>query len=95
MDELNPQDPKRRDMQPPIPTHPPDPAERGDEEKVAGAAKPDNPNESTLHSVGLSPGEAVDPGVGGPGLGVAPQEGHPAGERDQQTRAGDDRGRTG
>lgn len=92
---MDEQDPKRREMQPPIPTHPPDPAARGDEEKVVGSAKPESPNESKLHSVGLSPGEPIDAGVGGPGLGEAPQEGNAAGVRDQETRADADRGRTG
>lgn len=91
---MDEQDPKRREMQTPIPTHPPDPAERGDEEKVAGA-KPGNPNASTLHSVGLAPGEPVDPGVGGPGLGQAPQDGNAAGVRNQQTRSDDSAGKTG
>jgi hypothetical protein len=86
---MDEQDPKRHDMQPPIPTHPPDPAEKGDEEKVVGSAKPGNPNDSKLHSVGLAPGEPIDPGVGGPGLGQAPQEGNAAGARDQETRADD------
>ena len=92
---MDEQDPKRREMQPPIPTHPPDPAARGDEEKVVGSAKPQSPNESKLHSVGLAPGEAIDAGVGGPGLGEAPQEGNAAGVRDQETRVDDNRGRTG
>jgi hypothetical protein len=92
---MDEQDPKRREMQAPIPTHPPDPAERGDEEKVVGSAKPASPNESTLHSVGLAPGAAIDAGVGGPGLGQAPQDDNAAGVRDQQTRTDADRGRTG
>lgn len=88
---MNEQDPARHHMQPPIPTHPPDPAEKGDEEKIVGA-KPDAADDSTLHSVGLSAGQAIDPAVGGPGLGQAPQESNAAGTRNEQTRAKDDLG---
>lgn len=89
---MNEQDPARHHMQPPIPTHPPDPAEKGDEEKIVGA-KPDQADDPTLHSIGLSAGQAMDPGVGGPGLGQPPQESNAAGTRDEQTRVDDAAGR--
>ena len=38
-DKLDPQDPQRHDMQPPIPTHPPDPAAAGDADTIARPAK--------------------------------------------------------
>lgn len=81
---MNEQDPARREMQPPIPTHPPDPAANGDEEKIVGAPKDEQ--DSTLHSVGLAPGAPLDPGVGGPGLGQAPSDQDAAGQRVRDTR---------
>ncbi|MFP5390780.1 MAG: hypothetical protein ACLGI6_04425 [Gammaproteobacteria bacterium] len=86
---MNEQDPARHNMQPPLPTHPPDPNAAGDADKIVPDAKPGTPNDSKLHSVGLAPGQPVD-NVGGPGLGDAPAaSGHPATERDQATRADD------
>jgi hypothetical protein len=66
---MNEQDPARRHMQPPIPTHPPDPAAAGEADKVAGDTTPQDP---TLHSEGLAGGKPLD-NVGGPGLGQPPQ----------------------
>ena len=73
------QDPSRRDMQPPLPTHPPAPPE-SDADKVAGKPKPLNDNDTSLHSMGLPPGQPMD-GAGGPGLGQASGEGNTAGKR--------------
>jgi hypothetical protein len=93
-DKLDPQDPHRREIQPPIPTHPPDPLAKGDADKVVGPAEPgDDPKVST----GISSGAPRDQ-AGGPGLGEPPAAGgaqSPATIRDRDTRAEDQQDRTG
>ena len=53
--------------QPPIPTHPPDPAARGDADKVVGEEVLQTPDYNAPPSEGSikSTGPAMDPGVGG------------------------------
>ena len=98
-DKLDPQDPHRRDLQPPIPTHPPDPIAAGDADKVVGPDKPDrDPNDPPHVNTAISSGPVYDE-VGGAGLGKAPGEGDEAGERpatarDRDTRAVDQQDRT-
>lgn len=93
-DKLDPQDPQRREIQPPIPTHPPDPLAKGDAGKVVGPAEPgDDPKVSTAISSGAPMDQA-----GGPGLGEPPAAGgtqSPATIRDRDTRAEDQQDRTG
>ncbi|MDQ1924329.1 hypothetical protein [Massilia pseudoviolaceinigra] len=95
---MDEQDPKRRDMQPPIPTHPPDPAAAGDADKVAGPAGAVRSGPAAPGGTGLGSGPAID-NAGGAGLGTAPGEtsgAHtPAGQRDQDTRADDLQDRRG
>lgn len=71
---MNEQDPDRRKMQPPIPSHMPDTVKPGDENKVAGddpVPGPD-PGKRPAGSPGLGSGHAIDEGVGGAGLGTPP-----------------------
>jgi hypothetical protein len=86
---MDEQDPKRRDMQPPIPTHLSDTAPPEDEDKIAGGAPVSGrkPGDPPSGSPGLASGHAADEGVGGAGLGKAPGDGD-AGTRDQDTKAG-------
>lgn len=89
-DKLDPQDPARHDMQPPIPTHPPDALAAGDVDKVVGADKPPLDSNAPPHSSGISSGPAIDQ-LGGAGLGMAPGEGSAEGERPATTRDRDRR----
>ena len=99
-DKLDPQDPARRAMQPPIPTHPPDPAAAGDADKIVGPDKPQqDPNAPPHVNTAIGSGPAIDQ-VGGAGLGMAPGEAgaddeKPATARDRDTRAADQQDRTG
>lgn len=59
---------------PTIPTHPPDPAERGDEDKVVGkpgAVHDADYNDPPPEGAGKSTGQPLD-NVGGAGLGKPP-----------------------
>lgn len=60
--------------QPPIPTHPADPAAKGDADKVVGEPALQTPDYNAPPSEGAikSTGPAADPGVGG-ALGQPPQ----------------------
>jgi hypothetical protein len=95
----DPQDPERMHMQPPIPTHPPDPQTTADADKVVASAQPAGAsNDPPIASTGLGSGPVVD-AVGGAGLGQAPgaaAEGErPATTRDRDVRAVDQQDRTG
>jgi hypothetical protein len=95
-DKLDPQDPHRRELQPPIPTHPPDPLAAGEADKVV-PKKPDrDPYEPPHEYSAISSGPPIDQ-VGGPGLGKAPGDvgkETPATTRDRDTRAVDQPDRT-
>ena len=69
-------DPSRQDIQPPIPTHPADPAEAGDADKVVGGPSLSDrqPGEPASRPSQIPTGPDYDH-VGGPGLGVAPEDG--------------------
>lgn len=93
-DQLDPQAPGRREMQPPIPTRPPNPAEAGETDKVVAPAKPPgDPNAPPHANTAIGSGPLYDE-VGGPGLGQAPGEGDAAGTRDRDTRAVDQQDQT-
>jgi hypothetical protein len=86
---LDPQDPHRKEIQPPIPTHPPDPAAAGDADKVVGPATPErDPDSPPLQNTGIGSGPSIDEEVGGAGLGKVPGDGDAA-ARDRDTRAED------
>ena len=96
-DKLDPQDPARRDMQPPIPTHPPDPSAAGDADKIVDT-QPDtrDPDAPAPVNTGIGSGPVYD-AVGGAGLGMAPGEAddeRPATTRDRDTRAIEQQDRT-
>jgi hypothetical protein len=98
-DKADPLDPHRRELQPPIPTHPPDPCAAGEPYKVV--PPPDtpeyDPNDPRFVNAGLGSGPPIDQ-VGGPGLGKPPgdcSEEKPATKRDRDTRAVDQQDRTG
>ena len=97
-DKLDPQDPERHNMQPPIPTHPPDPLAAGDADKVVGPDKPDeDPNTPPHVNTAIGSGPPMDQ-VGGAGLGKAPGENsdeHAATTRSRDSRAVDQQDRTG
>jgi hypothetical protein len=97
VDRLDPQDPQRHQMQPPIPTHPPDPGAAGDADKVVGPDKPStDPNAAPHVNTAIGSGPSFDQ-VGGAGLGKAPGESrdeHPATTRARDTRAVDQQDRT-
>lgn len=82
-DKLDPQDPQRKEMQPPIATHLPDTIDVADADKVAAA--PPGQREP-VQATGLGSGAAIDEQVGGAGLGQAPGAGA-AGERAIDVRA--------
>jgi hypothetical protein len=84
-DKLDPQDPHRREMQPPIPTHLPDTIDVADADKVAGP--PPTAHDPDLNT-GIASGHSIDEEVGGAGLGKAPGDGDAA-ARDRDTRADD------
>lgn len=99
-DKLDPQDSARRDMQPPIPTHPPDPLAAGEAGKVVRPNQPPQEQNPPPHgSTGAGSKPALDP-VGGAGLGMALGEALVAGEkpataRERDTHALDQQERTG
>lgn len=97
-DKLDPQDRQRREMQPPIPTHPPDPLAAGDADKVAGPDKPGADRNAAPHvNAAIGSGPSID-NVGGAWLGKAPGESgdeHAATTRARDTRAIDQQDRTG
>jgi hypothetical protein len=70
----NNQDADGRLRQNPIPTHPADPARRGEDDKVVGEAAPQTPDYNAPPPPGAvkSTGQAADPGVGG-ALGQPPK----------------------
>jgi hypothetical protein len=87
------EDEKRREIQPGIPTRPPDPALAGDEEKVVGGPPLSgrNPNDPPLVNTGISSGAPLDQ-VGGAGLGMPPgqgTEGTPAATQAKENKADD------
>jgi hypothetical protein len=90
-DKLDPQDPHRREMQPPIPTHIPDTINTADADKVAAPA-PEHRDPDL--NTGIGSGPAIDEEVGGAELGKAPGDGDVA-ARDRDTRAEDVLDRTG
>jgi hypothetical protein len=93
-DKLDPQDPHRKEIQPPIPTQLPDTIDPGDADKVAGPATPErDPNSPAHQNTGIGSGPSVDEEVGGAGLGKAPGDGGAA-ERDRDTRTQDQLDRT-
>lgn len=91
---MHTEDLKRKQVGPGIPTHPPDPAAAGDQDKIVadeqvvhGADYNQPPPEGAAKSMGTP----LDEQVGGPGLGLPPEgQGGAAGTRDRDTRAGDD-----
>lgn len=99
-DKLDPLDPKRREIQPPIPTRPPDPLAKGEVDKVVGPDKPPGDLTDPPHVyTGAAPGPSIDQ-VGGPELGEPPENGDagagtPAAKRDREIRAEDQQDRTG
>jgi hypothetical protein len=92
-DKLDPQAPGRREMQPPIHTHPPDAMDAAAAEKVAGPGQPEgDPDAPRQVSTAVGSGPALDPQVGGAGLGRPPadaSEEAPANTRDRDIRAVD------
>ncbi|MET0855825.1 MAG: hypothetical protein ABWY27_03660 [Telluria sp.] len=84
-DKLDPQDPQRKEMQPPIATQLPDTIDVADADKVA--APPPEQGDTVL-STGIGSGAAIDEQVGGAGLGKSPGD-DAAGERARDTRADD------
>ncbi|RJG15546.1 hypothetical protein [Massilia cavernae] len=84
---MDEQDPKRKNMQPPIPSHLPDQAPKEDEEKIAGTDQVPGhgPHDKPLAgSPGLASGPKMD-NVGGAGLGKAPGDGDST-TRDRDTK---------
>jgi hypothetical protein len=92
-DKLDPQAPGRREMQPPIHTHPPDAMDAAAAEKVAGPGQPEGDPDAPRHvSTAVGSGPAMDPQVGGAGLGMPPADASdeaPANTRDRDIRAED------
>lgn len=82
-DKLDPQDPQRKEMQPPIATQLADTIDVADADKVA--APPPGQREP-IQGTGLGSGAAIDEQVGGAGLGQAPGKGD-AGARAHDVRA--------
>jgi hypothetical protein len=99
-EKLDPEDPKRKEMQPPIPTHPADPQVAGDADKVVSSEQASRDHDDSLQgSRGIGSGPVIDE-VGGPGLGLPPdeegsQQQAPNTTRAQDTRAVDQQDRTG
>lgn len=85
-EEPRPEDPSRDNLQPPIPTHPPDPMAKGEAEKIVGGPPLSgrDPDEPPLVDTGIGSGLPFDH-VGGAGLGKLPGEGEP-GETPATTR---------
>lgn len=84
-DKRDPQDPARKEMQPPIASQLPDTIDVADADKVAAA--PPGQGEPVL-STGLGSGAAIDEQVGGAGLGMAPGQ-DAAGARAHDVKAED------
>jgi hypothetical protein len=84
-DKLDPQDPQRKEMQPPIATQLPDTIDVADADKVAA---PLPGQRDPVLSTGIGAGAAIDEQVGGAGLGKAPGDGDAA-ARALDTRAED------
>jgi len=87
---MHPEDLRRKELERTLPTRPPDPAARGEEDKVVpdhGGAQMNDYNDPPPAGASKSTGEGLDD-VGGPGLGQAPGEQGAAGTRDRDTRAG-------
>lgn len=89
---MHDEDPRRKELHRDLPTHPPDPAAAGDEQKVVndgGAVRTRDYNDPPPEgSPGKSMGNAVDPQVGG-ALGQPAGESDAAGHRSEETRAED------
>ena len=81
------QDPKRHEMQPPIPTRPPKPETQEDMEKVAGGPSlaERDPGAPPPVNTGVSSGQPIDH-TGGAGLGQPPGEGDAGSATSAQTR---------
>jgi hypothetical protein len=97
-DKLDPLDPHRKELQPSIPTHPPDPLAKGEADKVVPPKEPErDPNDPALVNTGIGAGQPIDQ-VGGPRLGEPPADAgaeKPATIRDRDARADDLQDRTG
>jgi hypothetical protein len=97
-DKLDPLDPHRKDLQPPIPTRPPDPLAKGEADKVVPPKETArDPNDPALVNTGVGSGPPIDQ-VGGPRLGEPPADAgteKPATIRDRDARADDLQDRTG
>jgi hypothetical protein len=66
------QNPERQGMQPPIPTHPADPAAAGDADKIVGGSPASRGSSDTpVAGTGMSSGASLDH-AGGAGLGQPP-----------------------
>ena len=91
---MHTEDLKRKQVGPGIPTHPPDPAAKGEEDKVVSdeqVVRGNDYNRPPPEGATKSTGSAIDEGVGGAGLGVPPDaKGGAAAERDRDTRATDE-----
>lgn len=86
---MHPEDLRRKQLERTLPTHPPDPAARGEVDKVVpdeGGAQVNDYNDPPPEGASKSTGEGLDD-VGGPGLGQGPCEPGAAGKRDRDTRA--------
>ena len=98
VDRLDPQDPGRDHIQPPIPTHPPDPLASGEADKVVAPPKPEQDPKTPPHvNTAIGSGPVYDQ-VGGAGLGKAPDDNggeSPSTTRDRDTHAVDQQDRTG
>lgn len=85
---MHPEDLRRKQLERTLPTHPPDPAARGEEDKVVpdeGGAQVNDYNSPPPEGASKSMGDGLDD-VGGPGLGLGPDEQGAAGTRDRDTR---------
>lgn len=90
---LHPEDLRRKELDGEIPTHPPDPAARGEQGKVVPDGRVTRVNDYNApppEGASKSTGAPLDD-VGGPGLGLPPEtQGGAAARRDQETKARDD-----
>lgn len=88
------EDLKRKQVERGIPTHPPDPAARGEEDKVVAdeqVVRGNDYNSPPPEGASKSTGAPIDEGVGGAGLGTAPDEqGGANAKRERDTRASDE-----
>jgi hypothetical protein len=96
-DKLDPQADGRREMQPPIHTHPPDTMDAAAAGKVAGLSEPEGDPDAPPHvNTAVGSGPVMDPTAGGAGLGVPPAaagDEAPANTRDRDIRADDQQDR--